>query len=123
MRAVAYYRVSTSEQGRSGLGLEAQKTAVKDYIWRNGAILVAEFTEVESGKLNSRTQLQAALKHARLTKSTLIVAKLDRLSRSMLDFVSIVERARKHGWSLISLDLNLDTSTGQFHGSSSNRIR
>ena len=52
MRTVAYYRVSTAEQGRSGLGLEAQKKAVNDYVWRTGAILVAEFTEVESGARN-----------------------------------------------------------------------
>ena len=52
MRAVAYYRVSTTEQGRSGLGLEAQKSAVEDYLRRNGAMLVADFTEVESGARN-----------------------------------------------------------------------
>ena len=82
MRTVAYYRVSTSEQGRSGLGLEAQKTTVGEYLLRNGATLVAEFTEVESGGRNDRPQLQAALKRAALSRATLVIAKLDRLSRN-----------------------------------------
>lgn len=80
MRFVAYYRVSTAKQGQSGLGLEAQRQTVLKSV--GDGELLEEFTEVESGKLNSRPQLQAALKHARLTKSTLIVAKLDRLSRN-----------------------------------------
>jgi DNA invertase Pin-like site-specific DNA recombinase len=80
LRFVAYYRVSTAKQGQSGLGLEAQRQTVLQSA-ADGELL-EEFTEVESGKLNSRPQLQAALKHARLTKSTLIVAKLDRLSRN-----------------------------------------
>jgi DNA invertase Pin-like site-specific DNA recombinase len=80
LRFVAYYRVSTLKQGQSGLGLEAQRQTVLQSV-RDGELL-EEFTEVESGKLSSRPQLQAALKHARLTRSTLIVAKLDRLSRN-----------------------------------------
>ena len=80
MRFVAYYRVSTAKQGQSGLGLEAQRQTVLQSV--GDGELLEEFTEIESGKLNSRPQLQAALKHARLTKSTLIVAKLDRLSRN-----------------------------------------
>lgn len=80
MRFVAYYRVSTAKQGQSGLGLEAQRQTVLQSV--GDGELLEEFTEVESGKLNSRPELQAALKHARLTKSILIVAKLDRLSRN-----------------------------------------
>jgi DNA invertase Pin-like site-specific DNA recombinase len=80
LRFVAYFRVSTAKQGQSGLGLEAQRQTVLQSV--GDGELLEEFTEVESGKLNSRPQLQAALKHARLTKSTLIVAKLDRLSRN-----------------------------------------
>jgi DNA invertase Pin-like site-specific DNA recombinase len=80
VRFVSYYRVSTAKQGQSGLGLEAQRQTVLRSV--GDGELLEEFTEVESGKLNSRPQLQAALKHARLTKSTLIVAKLDRLSRN-----------------------------------------
>lgn len=79
MRFVAYYRVSTAKQGNSGLGLDAQRQAVQHHI--GNSQLLAEYTEVESGANNSRPQLQAALDYAELTGSTLIVAKLDRLSR------------------------------------------
>lgn len=80
-RFIAYYRVSTTEQGRSGLGLEAQRSAVET--WLNGGnwSLVGDYTEVESGKINTRPQLAAALRQCKLTGSTLVVAKLDRLSR------------------------------------------
>jgi len=80
-RVAAYYRVSTEAQGRSGLGLEAQRRAVFALCDSRGWEIVAEFTEVESGKRNNRPQLMAALDHARLTGSKLVVAKLDRLSR------------------------------------------
>lgn len=78
---VAYFRVSTERQGRSGLGLEAQQAAVQQYLEANHGALVATFTEVESGKVNDRPQLQAALVRCRQTRATLVVAKLDRLSR------------------------------------------
>src|SRR5262245_1740912 len=81
MKYVAYYRVSTRKQGDSGLGLEAQRSAVQQFTSRD--TLLAEFTEVESGKRDDRPQLAAALLHARLTGATLIVAKLDRLSRNV----------------------------------------
>lgn len=80
-RVAAYYRVSTEGQGRSGLGLEAQRRAVRSLCEGRGWGIVAEFTEVESGKRNDRPQLNAALDHARLTGAKLVVAKLDRLSR------------------------------------------
>lgn len=80
-RFVAYYRVSTAKQGRSGLGLEAQQAAVRDYLNGGAWQLVAEFTEVESGKRSDRPQLAAALAACRTMRATLIVAKLDRLSR------------------------------------------
>lgn len=80
-RVAAYYRVSTDGQGRSGLGLEAQRQAVRALCESRGWSIVAEFTEVESGKRNDRPQLMAALDHARLTGAKLVVAKLDRLSR------------------------------------------
>jgi DNA invertase Pin-like site-specific DNA recombinase len=78
---VSYLRVSTRRQGESGLGLEAQRKAVLD--WLNGGrhTLVAEFVEVESGKKNDRPQLAAALAMCRLHNATLVIAKLDRLSR------------------------------------------
>ena len=80
---VSYLRVSTAKQGRSGLGLEAQKEAVNAHICRESGDLLAEYLEVESGKkgAESRPQLAKALEHCRLTGATLIIAKLDRLSR------------------------------------------
>ena len=78
---VAYYRVSTDRQGQSGLGLDAQRAAVAKHI--GAAELVAEFTEVESGRKNDREQLAAALATAKRTKSMLVIAKLDRLARNV----------------------------------------
>lgn len=101
MRALAYYRVSTSEQGRSGLGLEAQKAAVEDYLRRIGAILVAEFIEVESGARNDRPQLQAALKRAKLSNATLVIAKLDRLSRNAAFLLTL----RDAGTDIVAVDM------------------
>ncbi|MFC4294099.1 recombinase family protein [Novosphingobium tardum] len=82
MKAVAYYRVSTAAQGRSGLGLEAQRRAVTELCATRGLSLIAEFTEVESGKNNDRPQLSEALRRATLAGAVLVVAKLDRLSRN-----------------------------------------
>ena len=80
-RVTAYYRVSTESQGRSGLGLEAQRHAVRSLCDSRGWTIAAEFTEIESGKRSDRPQLLAALGHARRTGAKLVVAKLDRLSR------------------------------------------
>lgn len=80
---VAYIRVSTQQQGRSGLGLESQRQIVAGYVQSHGGEMnPTEFVEVETGKQNRRPQLDAALRRCRLTRSTLIVAKLDRLSRN-----------------------------------------
>lgn len=85
--AIAYYRVSTQRQGRSGLGLEAQRSAIDRFLDAEGITLLSEFTEVESGKgtdaLDRRPQLAAALAQARHYKCPIIVAKLDRLSRDV----------------------------------------
>ena len=81
---VAYYRVSTDKQGKSGLGLEAQEAAVVAFIASKGenARLLASFVEIESGKCSdNRPQLKLAMEQARLTGATLLIAKLDRLSR------------------------------------------
>ncbi len=80
---ISYLRVSTAKQGRSGLGLEAQQEAVTAHIRREGGELLTQYVEVESGKkgTDSRPQLAKALEHCRLTGATLIIAKLDRLSR------------------------------------------
>lgn len=78
---VAYYRVSTERQGRSGLGLEAQQTAVRTYLNGGDWRLIAELAEVESGKRNDRPKLAEAFALCRLHDATLVIAKLDRLSR------------------------------------------
>ena len=78
---VAYYRVSTDKQGRSGLGLEAQKEAVERYLNGGNWQVAAEFTEIESGKNNDRPALAQAFKACRLYGAKLVIAKLDRLSR------------------------------------------
>src|SRR5687768_9772795 len=80
--AIAYYRVSTKRQGDSGLGLEAQQAAVEAHVSANGMKLLATYREVESGKLNGRPELAKALAHAKRSKATMIVAKMDRLSRN-----------------------------------------
>lgn len=80
---IAYYRVSTKQQGESGLGLEGQETAVQSYARQTGATIKASYVEVESGKVADRPQLAKALAHARRSKATLCVAKLDRLSRNV----------------------------------------
>lgn len=80
---VAYYRVSTAKQGMSGLGLDAQKQIVMQYISHNGNKLVKEFTEIESGKVNTRPALLEAIKTAKECSGVLIIAKLDRLSRNV----------------------------------------
>lgn len=86
---VTYYRVSTQRQGRSGLGIEAQKAAVRAYLDGHGGVTLATFTEVESGKLNERPELAAALRRCRQTRATLLVAKLDRLSRNAAFLLSL----------------------------------
>jgi len=86
---VTYYRVSTQQQGRSGLGLEAQQSAVRSYMEARGGHELATFTEVESGKRDDRPQLTAALKRCRQTRSTLLVAKLDRLGRNAAFLLSL----------------------------------
>lgn len=80
--AVAYYRVSTAAQGRSGLGLSAQSAAVAEVARARGLSVLAEFTEVESGGRNDRIELGKALHHAKVTGAVLVIAKLDRLSRN-----------------------------------------
>lgn len=91
-RYVAYYRVSTDRQGRSGLGLDAQRAAVAAFRQRAGGVLRAEFTEVQSGKDDDRPQLREALKLCRLTNATLLIAKLDRLSRNVA-FLATLQQA------------------------------
>lgn len=88
---VAYYRVSTERQGRSGLGLEAQRAAVDHHLAGNGGTMLAEFVEVETGKRSDRPQLAAAIQACRRRKDTLIIAKLDRLARNVAFVASLME--------------------------------
>ncbi|GAA5657113.1 hypothetical protein Brsp06_03487 [Brucella sp. NBRC 13694] len=96
---VAYYRVSTQMQGKSGLGLEAQRVEVEKNT-RNGTV-IAEYTEIESGKRNDRPQLQSALQYARENNATLVIAKLDRLSRDLHFLTGFI----KEGVPFIACDL------------------
>lgn len=113
LTVVGYVRVSTGEQLDSGAGLEAQRRAIRDECQRRGWILAAIHEDVASGKaINGRPGLKAAVaaldgRHA----AALVVAKLDRLSRSLLDFAALMERARKARWALVALDIGVDTTT------------
>ncbi|MBL6425908.1 MAG: recombinase family protein [Maritimibacter sp.] len=98
---VAYERVSTARQGKSGLGLEAQRKAIDDFAASKGAKMVARFTEVESGRKADRPELQQALHLAKITGSTLLIAKLDRLSRNAAFLLTL----RDSGVRFIAVDM------------------
>lgn len=89
---VAYARVSTAKQGRSGLGLEAQQAAINGFLREGDRLLTPVYVEVESGKDDSRPELAKALNRCQLTGATLLVAKLDRLSRN-LAFIATLQDA------------------------------
>ena len=113
VRAVAYLRVSTAEQADSGAGLDAQRTTVQREAERRGWELVA--VEVEAGAsaktLTGRPALDAALQAVKSVRAdVLVVAKLDRLSRSVADFATLLDRAQREGWGLVALDLGVDTT-------------
>ena len=91
MKIVAYYRVSTKQQGESGLGLEGQKTAILGFAEQNHAAIVREYVEVESGRNSDRKELARALAHAKRAKATLVVAKLDRLARNVAFLSALME--------------------------------
>lgn len=100
MKYVAYYRVSTKKQGVSGLGLDAQKQTANSFL-KEGDLIIKEFLEIESGKKNQREQLDEAIKFARNNKHTLLVAKLDRLSRN----VSFIFALRDSGVDFVCADI------------------
>lgn len=111
-RVIGYTRVSTEEQADSGLGLAAQSASLRAEADRRGW----QYTEAEdagySGKNLDRPALEAALEALRNGDAdVLAVAKLDRLSRSVMDFASLMERAKREGWNLVALDLGVDTTT------------
>lgn len=97
---IAYYRVSTARQGASGLGLEAQQKAVRDFLNGNGCRIVAEYTEVESGKRPDRPELAKALTECRLRGAVLVIAKMDRLARN----VAFVSNLMDSGVDFIAVD-------------------
>lgn len=92
---ISYLRVSTARQGQSGLGLDAQRKAVADFLKGGNSTLKAEFLEVESGRSNDRPMLQEALTACRLHGATLVVAKLDRLSRNAAFLLNLQEAGVK----------------------------
>lgn len=112
MKAIGYIRVSTQEQAQSGLGLEAQAVAIRAEATRRGWDLEIIADEGESGSKVDRPGLLAAKdKLARGEAQALIVAKQDRLMRSSLGWAQIVSQSKDQKWSLICLDINLDTAS------------
>ncbi len=113
IRAFAYFRVSTDEQAASGNGLDAQAAAVTRAIEARGWQFVTSFTDGgRSGGNMDRPELTKALDHLdRGVADVLVVAKLDRLSRSVSDFDTIARRAKRHHWSVVALDVDVDTTT------------
>jgi len=100
-KIVSYFRVSTAKQGRSGLGLEGQQAAVDAFVARRGCEVLATYTEIESGTKADRPQLAKALAHAKRSRATLVVAKLDRLARN----VAFLSRLMESGCDFIAIDL------------------
>lgn len=113
MRAVGYCRVSTEEQGQSGLGLAAQEETIRREVDRRGWSLERLYTDVASGKsLRRRTDFAEAMRVLAAGEAdVLVVAKLDRLSRSVSDFAAILARTQVEGWALNICDLGVDTTT------------
>ena len=108
---VSYYRVSTDRQGKSGLGIEAQRAAVETYLNGGDWKVVAEFTETESGKRSDRPELDKALAYARLHKCALVVSKVDRLTRSL----AFLSRLLEAGVDVRFADLpQIEGATGRF---------
>lgn len=108
---VTYFRVSTGKQGKSGLGIEAQRAAVATYLNGGDWSIVAEFTEVESGKRSDRPALEQALAAARLHRAALVVSKVDRLTRS----VAFLSRLLEAGVDVRFADLPvIEGATGRF---------
>lgn len=109
MDVLAYLRVSTEEQGRSGLGLEAQRQAIESEAERRGWTVIDWISDDASGKSLNRPGIRAALE--RLENGgpkVLVAAKLDRIARSAIDFLGLVQRAERNGWALVMLEPNVD---------------
>ena len=95
MRTINYYRVSTAKQGRSGLGEAAQRAAIDVFCASRGCEPLGEYREIESGKRDDRPELAKALHHAKVTGATLVIAKLDRLSRNMAFLATLQDAGTK----------------------------
>jgi len=103
---IVYYRVSTKEQGISGLGIDAQKTAVQSFLKQAKAEEIPpSFTEIESGKNNKRPELRKAINRCKETGATLLIAKLDRLSRNIAFIFTLKEELHTAGVDFKALDL------------------
>lgn len=114
---VGYARVSTEEQGASRAGLEAQRKAINAECQRRRWDLLCIHEDVLSARTMRRPGLQTALEQCRsCTASGIVVAKLDRLSRSLVDFAALLDEAQHHGYNVVALDLGVDLSTpsGEF---------
>lgn len=113
MRVVGYVRVSSAEQAESRAGLEAQRAAISAEADRRGWTVVDIVEDAGwSGRDLKRPGVQVALEELRRGRAdALVIAKLDRLSRSMVDFAGIMQCATKQGWALVALDLGVDTTT------------
>jgi DNA invertase Pin-like site-specific DNA recombinase len=111
-KVIGYIRVSTREQGDSGLGMAAQRSAIEAECARRGWILQDVYADVASGKDTNRPELRKALAAVESgLVDGLVVAKLDRLSRSLVDFAGLLQQSTTQGWGLVVLDLGVDTST------------
>ena len=112
MKVIGYTRVSTDEQARSGLGLDAQRERIQQEAARRGwTVTWAEDEGYSAGSLD-RPALTSALASLRSGEAgALVVAKLDRLSRSLLDFAGLMDRAQREAWAVITLDLGVDMTT------------
>jgi DNA invertase Pin-like site-specific DNA recombinase len=116
-QVVGYVRVSTEEQGLNGAGLDVQRNAIVAECERRGWQLLRIEEDVLSGKTLRRPGLQAALDACRANEATgVVVAKLDRLSRSLVDFAGLLAEAQAGGWNVVALDLGVDLSmpSGEF---------
>lgn len=109
--AYAYVRVSTDEQGDSGAGLDAQRAAVTAEATRRGWALDVHDEVASGGSLTGRPVLAGLLDRLDRDGGTLVVSRLDRLSRSVADAAALMDRARRRGWALVALDLGVDTGT------------
>ena len=112
-RVVAYLRVSTADQHKSGIGEEARRKAITLEAERRGWEIVRFAEDVASGKsMNGRHALHEAIAEIEAgAAEALVAARLDRVSRSALDFANLTERARRNGWALVVLDLGVDMTT------------